>query len=261
MPFAQPKPQQILKPIDKSLEQSAAQPAPPPETAAPLAVAPQEQAPPPAPETRVVNVQPDSSFFGLSVGVYDPLTHSDKSTAFIAEYQPGIKIAGVLQPIFGGMATTKGSILGYGGLGLPVNLTERVVLMPSVAIGLIKNNGSDFDLDRTVVERVGAELAYRFDDNSRLGLNVHALTNGRSFRAKDRTEVISLMYTMPFNVLSGDGKADAPPVQMLSPSETAAPAPAAASEPAEPAFIPPQPAARTIAPAQEEEKPLPDELP
>ncbi|MBI3441762.1 MAG: hypothetical protein HY052_08205, partial [Proteobacteria bacterium] len=112
MPLKESKPQPILIPIDKSLQ----------EVQNPSKEVPSKEQPvnivPPVPESRVVEVQPDSSFFGLSVGMYDPFTHGKTSTAFNLEWQSNTKIAGILQPIFGGMATTQGSLLGYGGLGI-----------------------------------------------------------------------------------------------------------------------------------------------
>src|SRR6202012_3721157 len=99
------------------------------------------------------------SFFGLSVGMYDPINQGSKSTAFNIEWQPGLKIVGTLQPLFGAMATTRGAMMGYAGLGVPFNLTSHVFLMPSLSIGAY-NPGNDYDLGRHVVERPGVELAY-----------------------------------------------------------------------------------------------------
>ena len=276
MPFAEPKPQQNLTPIDKSLS-APVKAAPQPASVAPAPVpeptpAPQPQAEvvPPVPESRVVDVQPNTSFFGLSVGVYDPTAHGTKSTAFNVEWQPGVKIVGYLQPLFGAMATTKGALLGYAGIGVPFNITDHVFVMPSVAIGAYKNGG-DYDLGRSIVERVGTELAYQFDDKSRLGLNFDALTNGTSLQRGDRAEMVSLTYTMPFNALSGSAEPAA--AQMPAPLVTS-PAPAAASAPPPPAPVhapaaaAPVPAPAVVpapvaAPAQPApaEKPLPHELP
>jgi hypothetical protein len=264
MPFEEPPPKQNLTPIDKSLT------APPP-APAPPAPAPQTALPPPVPESRVVDVQPNTSFFGLSVGMYDPITHGGKSTAFNGEWQPGVRLAGVLQPLFGAMATTKGAMLGYAGIGVPVNITEHVFLMPSLAVGAYKDGG-DYNLGRTIVERAGAELAYQFDDKSRLGLNFDVLTNSESLHAIDRTEMVLLTYTMPFSGFSG-GAASPPQVQepvAVTPAASTAPAapvlampaptPAPAAKPA-PAFAPPPPTALPDPSATPAAKPLPNELP
>jgi hypothetical protein len=91
--------------------------------------------------------------------------------------------------------------------------------MPSVAVGAYRNGGG-VDLGQVLTYRVGTELAYVFDNKSRVGLNAHVLTNGRSLDRRDRTEVIGVSYTMPFHLLSGNNKkallapttAPAPPV-------------------------------------------------
>lgn len=150
----------------------------------------------PAPVARVVDVQDNQSFFGLSIGAYDPFTHDDLAAALGIEYQPGIKIAGFLQPLFGAMATNDGTFYGYGGLGVPVELGNNWMLMPSASVGYYEE-GDGYDLGQHAVYRIGTELAYVFQNKSRLGLNAHILTNAKSLDADDRTEVISLVYTMP----------------------------------------------------------------
>jgi lipid A 3-O-deacylase len=202
----------------------------PPVIVAP-APAPIEQTPPPVaviepvPETRVVEVPANSSFFGFSIGAYDPVTHGKLAAAFNFEWQPGVQLfGGRLQPLFGAMATSRGSLLGYGGIGTPVHLGKRIFLMPSFSVGAYKD-GEGVDLGRTLAFRVGTELAYEFDDRSRLGLNIHAITNGESFNRRDRTEVISLVYTTPTTLFSGRPRKAA-----IAPVAPALPPPANAEE-------------------------------
>lgn len=262
MPFAETKPQPNLAPIDKAIdaqtksEEAKAPPVsvtPPPPEAAPAPA--QAEAPiPPAPESRVVNVQPNTSFFGLSVGTYDRFTHSERATAFMGEWQPGVRIAGFLQPIFGAMGTTKGTLYGYAGIGVPINVTEHVFLMPSVAVGGYKK-GDGYDLDRSVVYKAGTELAYQFNDKSRLGLNFHVLTNGTSLNRADRAEIVALTYTMPFDMFSRSSPTMN--AQMQAPA-VATPVAAAESEGAaqHAALIMPAAGSATFG-----SRPLPDVLP
>jgi hypothetical protein len=128
--------------------------------------------------------------------MYDPFAHHEKATAFTLEWQPGVQIVGILQPIFGVMATTQRTVLGYGGLGLPLKFNDHVKLLPSLSLGAYKQ-GKGVDLGQVAVFRIGAELAYQFDDASKLGLNAYILTNGDSTKRDARTEIISLAYTMP----------------------------------------------------------------
>lgn len=226
MPYGASKAQAPVTPLDQALDQiqqtspapaAVAEPAP----EAPVQVA--QPAPLPAPENRTVDVQDNGSFLGLSIGMYDPLSHGQQAASFNVEWQPGVQIAGVLQPIFGAFATTNGAMMGYGGVGVPFNVTDHVFLMPSVAIGAYKE-GAGYDLDRVFAVRYGTELAYQFDDKSRLGLNAHVISNAKSFGREDRTEVFSLVYTMPTNFLSGRSAPVAP-----TPVAYAAPAPSMAA--------------------------------
>ena len=155
---------------------------------------------PPVPVSRIVEVQPNTSFFGLSVGMYDPFTHDDRAASFNFEFQPGVKIAGALQPIFGAFMTTRGAMMGYGGLGLPFKVADHVMMMPSVAVGAYDKGDNGFDLGQTLALRIGTELAYEFDDKSRFGLSFHVLSNG-SFSQANRTEMLGLTYTVPLETL------------------------------------------------------------
>jgi lipid A 3-O-deacylase len=246
MPFEPAKPQQNLVPIDQSL--SAQPPASAATAAAPAASAP---LPPPEPESRLVAVQPDTSFFGMSIGMFDPAASDSKSSAFNVEWQPGVRILGTLQPLFGAMATTRGALLGYAGMGVPFNITDHVFVMPSFSIGGYKH-GSDYDLGKKIVERPGVEIAYQFDDKSRLGLSFDVLTAGTSLQSRARAEMVSLTYTMPLNTLSGAPDASTMTTTTSS-TVTATPAPS-------PVAAPP---ASMLAPAASPSaaKPLPHELP
>lgn len=227
MPFDEPAPKPILTPLDQALKEIDGRTK---QEAAPLSITeddkaqevpevktekPQieQDAPPslkaaeeklkkqkiePVPDSRIVDVQPNSSFFGLSVGLYDAFTHSEAATALNLEWQPGVKIAGFLKPIFGAMVTTDGTVYGYTGLGVPFEITKNVFVMPSAAVGFYEE-GDGYDLDSSVAYRVGAELAYQFENKSRLGLNAHVITNGDSLDKADRTEVISIVYTTPLD--------------------------------------------------------------
>ena len=235
MPYGATKPQPSMTPLDQALDQIQEQappvavtPPPAEEAPEPEVVQPALPTPPAVPESRVVDVQPNTSFFGLSVGMYDPFTNGEQAPAFNFEWQPGVKIAGVLQPLFGAFATTEGSMMGYGGIGVPFNVTDNVFIMPSVAVGAYRD-GDGVDLDSTLAFRFGTEVAYQFQDKSRLGINAHMISNGESFDHEDRTEVISLVYTMPTTLLSGKPSS---PLNAAAPTMNTTALDAAAVQPA-----------------------------
>jgi len=158
-----------------------------------------EKAPPPqtaAPENRVVQVQEGTSFFGLSLGIYDAFTNGQLAGAFNFEYQPGVRIIGKLQPIFGAMLASNGAMFGYAGVGLPLDVTEKIFFMPSLAIGAYKD-GAGVDLKKTLAYRLGAEIGTKLKNGARLSLDAHMITNGRSLNHNDRTDFIGIKYTMP----------------------------------------------------------------
>lgn len=218
MPFKQKGPEPVLTPLDKALDDiqnkqppidvKKEEPTPPP---APAKEALKKEEPlpapaaavspaPPVPEARVVEVQPNTSFFGLSVGMYDPFSHGKQAASLNLEFQPGVQIAGILQPLFGALVTTNGALMGYGGVGIPFHIGTHYRLMPSVAVGAY-HRGGGVDLHHALGFRVGTELAYVYDDNSRIGLNMHVLSSGASLGREDRTEVIGLAYTVPLELM------------------------------------------------------------
>ncbi|TVQ84869.1 MAG: hypothetical protein EA357_01920 [Micavibrio sp.] len=180
-----------LMPEAQEIEDVAAEPPKPePEIA--------QEKPKPAPERRIVQAQPDSSFLGLSIGAYDAFTHNELAAAFGLEWQTGMRIVGVLQPIFGAMLATNGAMLAYGGVGIPVDVTERLYFMPSLAVGAYRDGGG-YDLRRTLAYRFGGELGMRLQNGSRLSLDAHVLTNGKSLNRRDRTEFIGIKYSFPLS--------------------------------------------------------------
>ena len=96
--------------------------------------------------------------------------------------------------------------MGYAGIGAPIEFANNWMLMPSAALGYYDDNGDGVDLGQHLVYRLGTELAYVFENKSRLGLNAHVITNGDSFDSDDRTEIISLVYSMPLGDFGLDGQ-------------------------------------------------------
>lgn len=152
------------------------------------------EAPPPVREVQSV---PNSSFLGLSVGLYDAFD-AEKSPAVNIEWQPAIRIAGFVQPLIGAMATGEGTLYGYAGLGLPLKLGSRLVFMPSVSVGAY-HDGAGKDLGQTIGYSAGAELGWTLENDGRVGLRGMVITNGDSSDHNDRTEIISLFYSTPLD--------------------------------------------------------------
>ncbi|MBU0725015.1 MAG: acyloxyacyl hydrolase [Alphaproteobacteria bacterium] len=144
----------------------------------------------------------EPAFLALSAGAYDV---NDDFTAgeFRAEYRfSEASKLWIFTPFIGVMATTDEAVYGYVGLGVDIPLGQRVVLIPSAAVGAY-HDGDGKDLGHTVEFRTGLELAYRFDNRSRLGLAVHHISNAGLGDSNPGTESVVLTYSMPTDALFG----------------------------------------------------------
>lgn len=156
-----------------------------------------------APENRVTEVQKENaSFLGLSVGAFDVAREDDRSVMFGAEYQAGARILGVLQPILGVNVTTGSSVTGYGALGLPIYIGDNIQITPSLGVAAY-HNGADYDLGQVINARGAAEIAYVFEDRSRIGVTGSILSNLDSFHDEDMVGTVALTYTTPTTLFSG----------------------------------------------------------
>ena len=96
------------------------------------------------------------------------------------------------------MASSDAAFYGYAGVLVDFYMGRRVVLTPSFAAGLYED-GDGKDLGHAVEFRSSMELAYRFDDRSRLGVSFYHLSNAGLSNNNPGTEVLSLNYSIPLN--------------------------------------------------------------
>jgi lipid A 3-O-deacylase len=141
----------------------------------------------------------DPDFVSLGAGGFD-FDHDKQAVEFLAEYRFGYKILGVLKPFLGGFVTSDSALYGYGGFGVDIYFGNRVVLTPNAAVGAF-TRGNGKNLGSNVEFRTGAELAYRFDDRSRLGLALHHISNAGITKQNPGTETLMLIYSIPLTLL------------------------------------------------------------
>ena len=102
----------------------------------------------------------------LGVGGYNIL-HQDKDAVFRGEYRFGTSFF-YIRPIAGVEANSAGGVYAYGGFGVNIPITDHIVLFPSGAFGYW-DRGDGKNLGAHEEFRTGAEVAWRFDDDSRIG--------------------------------------------------------------------------------------------
>lgn len=137
----------------------------------------------------------DPAFLSFGLGWYDMNRQVDEATSFRVEFRAD-KQLWILKPFAGAMVTTDSALYGYGGVLADVFIGRRFVLTPSFAAGYY-SDGNGRDLGHSAEFRSGIELAYRFDDRTRLGLAFYHLSNAGLGDSNPGTEVLGLVYSIP----------------------------------------------------------------
>jgi len=146
------------------------------------------------------NAEDEPAFIRFGAGYYD-INDNEDAGEFHFEYISDSKWW-VFTPMVGVMATTDSAAYVYAGIRLDLFLGRRWVLTPQFAPGLYED-GNGKDLGHVVEFRSAMELAYRFDDRSRLGLSIYHLSNASLDDNNPGTEVLTLHYSLPIKRLFG----------------------------------------------------------
>ena len=142
----------------------------------------------------------DPAHLALGAGGFDitPSTsHKDSRSAgeFRGEYRFGDKLW-ILAPFVGASVTTDGAAYGYFGFGFDVNFGPNWVVTPNGAAGIFER-GSGTILGSWWEFRTGAEFAYRFADQARLGLAFNHTSNAGLTKRNPGEQSVLLMYSIP----------------------------------------------------------------
>lgn len=136
----------------------------------------------------------DPAFLTYGAGAFD--FNDDDSTGLLSfEYLSNGRMW-VFQPILGVFATFEGSFYAYAGLGLDMFFGSRIVVTPSLAAGLYLEGGGK-DLGSVLEFRSSIQVAYRFDDRSRLGIQFHHLSNAGIDDKNPGANSLLLTYSLP----------------------------------------------------------------
>ena len=143
----------------------------------------------------------DPGFLSVGAGAFDFLETEHRSAQFELQYRSGYKLW-VFQPMLGASVTTDSQAYVYAGISLDIFFGNRWVLRPSFAPGLYRQ-GDGKDLGHTVEFRSAVELAYRFDDRSRLGLELYHRSNAGLDERNPGEESLMLNYSIPLTKIFG----------------------------------------------------------
>jgi lipid A 3-O-deacylase len=150
-------------------------------------------------EAQVIG-RPDAAHLSFGVGYFDIVQQDDPAVELHGELRSNWRLLSFLDPFMGVSGTTDGAIYGYAGLKTDLYLSDHLVLMPNVAVGAFAE-GDGKDLGSTVEFRSGVELAWRFEDRSRLGLAFHHISNASIGDTNPGVEILSINYSLPIDFL------------------------------------------------------------
>lgn len=143
----------------------------------------------------------DPSFISISAGAYDFNKQDDTATEFRLEYRSDYKFW-KLKPFAAVAGTSNGTYFVGAGVLMDVYFGRRFVLTPSFAPHYYSKGSDDNkELGHELEFRSQVEIAYRFDNRSRLGLAVSHYSNASIGNHNPGSETLSLVYSIPTIVL------------------------------------------------------------
>ncbi len=132
----------------------------------------------------------------LEVGSFD-VFHKANSEAFDLQLRPGWRLwdFGVFA---GGMVTTKGALMGYGGITFDLHITDHILILPDAAVGYY-SRGDDkvLSFGSTAEFRTGIGAAYEFDNGWRLGADIHHISNAGLDKKNPGVEIAAVTLAIP----------------------------------------------------------------
>ncbi len=143
----------------------------------------------------------DPSYLVFGVGYFDANKKANTAAEFRLEYHSDFKFLG-FKPFGGVTGTTDKGYFGYAGIWFDLFWGRRWVTSASVAPGYY-HKGNGRDLGHKFEIRSQFELAYRFDDRSRIGVSLSHMSNASVSSSNPGQESISINYSFPLNKIFG----------------------------------------------------------
>ncbi|MEQ8398479.1 acyloxyacyl hydrolase [Thalassobaculum sp.] len=145
-------------------------------------------------------VAEEPAFLSIGAGYYDLFDDQSAGEARLEYRFSEAQKLFFFTPFVGVTATTDAATYGYAGVGIDIFFGKRWVATPNFAVGLY-GNGDGKDLGHAVEFRSGLEVAYRFDNYSRLGLSFTHISNAGLGERNPGVESLVVVYSMPFDAL------------------------------------------------------------
>ena len=144
----------------------------------------------------------DPDFLTLGAGYFDFNRQKDPGANFNLEFRSAQKLW-VFKPFAAAAYSSSGHGFIGAGVLIDIFLGKRWVATPSFAPHFYWGENKDLDLGYALEFRSQLEVAYRFDDRSRLGLAVAHYSNASIGDTNPGTETVTVYYSIPFDRIFG----------------------------------------------------------
>ena len=144
----------------------------------------------------------DPDYLTISAGWFDLNRKKDEGAEFRVEYRSDYKLW-ELKPFATLAAASNGMTFVGAGILMDIYFGKRWVLTPSFAPTWWRGKTSTLNLGYAVEFRSQMEMAYRFDDRSRIGLSISHYSNASLGDSNPGTEALMVNYSMPFSKIAG----------------------------------------------------------
>jgi hypothetical protein len=134
----------------------------------------------------------------VSSGTWETLRAPFRTEEVDVDYRFGTDLIWKIRPHVGLLVAGDGDYYGYGGFVADIDLTNHLVLTLNTAIG--GYGGGGYDLGSHFEFRNGAELAYRFSNDWRLGFGFYHISNAGITRENGGSEsaLVTISAPMPW---------------------------------------------------------------
>jgi lipid A 3-O-deacylase len=143
----------------------------------------------------------DPDYLTVSAGWFDFNRKKDEGAEFRLEYRSNYKLW-ELKPFATLAVASNGMTFIGAGVLMDIYFGKRWVLTPSFAPTWWRGKTDALNMGHAVEFRSQMELAYRFDDRSRLGLSLSHYSNASLSDKNPGTEAIMINYSIPFTTIS-----------------------------------------------------------
>ena len=138
----------------------------------------------------------DPALWGVGLGIFDVRQDDGFQAANLNLEWRGESFFWRVRPLGGLGLNSDGAVYGYAGISIDLNITDQIVISPSFA-PTIYLEGDSKDLGSWLEFRSGIDLAYRFEDKSRVSVGLYHLSNASTGHDNPGTEILSVYYLRP----------------------------------------------------------------